>query len=339
MTAHIELLPSGHHFTAESQETILEAALRAGLSPSYSCGSGSCGECRARLIEGRLGETQHCEYRFSEAERAQGYFLMCGACADGGDLVIEADEAGSADDIPHQKVTTRVHKLERLGDDVMVMHLRTPRSETLRFLAGQYVTLRIGDQVRNKSVASCPCNAMNLQFHFRRAAGDAFSDHIFGSLKAMTPVEIEGPGGSFTLDETSGRPAILLAYDTGFAPIKSLVEHAIALEYAQPLQLYWVVGREGDHYLNNYCRSWVDALDSFTYTPIVGGFPPTDGGQDAAGYNLLIGAERIVADHPSLAGFNVYVNGPDHIMADTRALLLAHGLPEAQLRIDHLPRL
>ncbi len=335
MTAKIHLLPSDHEFPAEPQETLLEAALRAGLAPSYRCSNGSCGQCRARVVSGRLGEIRFHDYVISEPDKAQGTFLMCSAHA-AEDLVIEASEAGGVGDIPHQQVITRVNKIERLGEDLLVLHLRTPRNQTLRFLAGQHVSMEIaGLAPRNKSIASCPCNAMHLQFHIKRVSGDPFADYIFSQLRLNQPVALSGPYGSFTLDEHAGRPLILLAYETGFAPIKSLIEHAIALEFAQAMHLYWVVRRAGEHYLENYCRSWSDALDDFTYTPLSGD------GADAAStteHDFLLGGQRIVQDYPDLAGHDVYVNGPEPLMGQTRDLLLAHGLPEQRLFIDYLQR-
>ena len=74
----------------------------------------------------------------------------------------------------------------------------------------------------------------------RRRAGDAFAERVFSGLNDADTVRIEGPRGEFVLDEESNRPLIFLACDTGFAPIKSLLEHAMALDAAETLDLYWI---------------------------------------------------------------------------------------------------
>jgi len=333
MIANIRILPSGREFCAGPHETILDAALRAGIPLTYSCNNGSCGECRARLVNGSIGETRYHDYRFSEAEQAAGYFLTCRSSA-ADDLEIEAGEAGGVEDIPIQRITAQVYKLEHPHPDVMVVHLRTPRSKTLRFLAGQHVMLEIeGLPPRNKSIASCPCMAMNLQFHIRRAPGDPFSEYCFSALKVGQQVTVTGPTGAFTFDDEANRPVIFLAYDTGFAPIKSLIEHAISLDFSLPMHLYWVAPNAANHYLDNYCRSWLDAFSNFSFTPLVG----DEAGDDSlpvVDHNLLLGARRIIADYPDLAPFEVYVNGPESAMSQTRSLLLEHGLPESRLHID-----
>lgn len=335
MTVKVRLQPSGHEFPAEPGEPLLDAALRSGLSIRYNCNSGSCGGCRARLVSGELGEMLHHDYVLSEQQRADGQFLLCRAAA-ATDLVIEAVEARSAADVPVQRIATQVCKLTRLGDDVMDVHVCTPRSKTLWFLAGQHVRLHLPRLApRNKSIASCPCNGRVLQFHVRYVPGDPFAEHVFTRLKPRDSLEIEGPFGDFVLDEQSSRPILYIAFETGFAPIKSLIEHAISLEMNQPMRLYWIARRSTDHYLENYCRSWQDALDDFDFTAIAG---EDDDEQTASEQAMAGAAQRIAAEHPDLAGFDVYVNGPDTLFASLCAALLARGLPPERLFIDRVQR-
>lgn len=337
MTAKVKLLPSGHEFSVEPGENLLDAALRAGLSIRYSCNSGSCGECRARLVSGELGDALHHDYAFNERERADGQFLMCRTSA-ASDLVIEAVEARGAADVPVQTLTTQVNKLVRLSEDVMELHLRTPRSQTLWFLAGQHVRLNIpGIAPRHKSIASCPCNGMVLQFHVRRRPGDPFSDHVFTRMKVRDTIGVEGPFGSFVLDEESTRPLIFIAFETGFAPIKSLIEHAISLEMRQPMRLYWITAGVRGHYLENHCRAWQDALDDFGFVPIGGSDAP---GGRGTGAELAMerAVTRLLTDYPDLAGHDVYANGPEVLFAGLSAALIARGLPPDRLFVDQVQR-
>lgn len=336
MTAKVRLLPSGHEFSAEPGETLLDAALRSGLSLRYNCNSGSCGDCRARLVSGELGELQHQDYVFTARARADGQILLCRTTA-ATDLVLEAVEARGAADVPVQRITTQVGKLTPLSPDVMEVQLRTPRSQTLWFLAGQHVRLHVpGLEPRHKSIASCPCNGMVLQFHVRHVPGDPFAEHVFTRLKLRDALEVEGPFGEFVLDEDMRRPVLFIAFETGFAPIKSLIEHAISLEMNQPLRLYWIARHGEDHYLANYCRAWHDALDDFAFIPVSGDAPADE--LTAAEAAMTRATQRICADHPDLSGHDVYVNGPDSLFASLCSALLAQGLPPERLFVDRVRR-
>ena len=344
MSFQVRLLPSGKEFTAEKNETVLEAALRSGISLNYSCNNGSCGGCGGRIKSGQVRETQQHDFHFSDTQKAQGHVLLCVNAAQS-DLEIEVKEAGGIEDIPLQLIPTKVEQMERIQDDIMILHLRTPRSQTLRFLAGQHLSLAIaGMPPRNKSLASCPCNAMHLQFHIRHVPGEPFSEYVFRQLKPSQTVMIAGPQGSFTLDESSRRPIILLAYETGFAPIKSIIEHAIALELEQPLHLYWMVHKPGEHYLKNLCRSWLDALDNFKLTLLDGGSSAGKSCWEASADSALgrcdmeTAGTAITADYPDLSGYDVYLTAPDSSVQEIASLLQRSGLPKEQLHLDVMKR-
>lgn len=271
MGYEVRLVPSGRCFTVEPNEAILDAGLRAGVDLRYNCANGTCGECRARTVSGSTEKIRFHDFAFSEAEKQQGYMLLCSTGATG-DLIIEVDESTSPAAIPEQSIAGKVYRLEPVGENHLLVSVRTPRSRTLRFLAGQAVDLKFSNGVsRRMAIGSCPCNGMILQFHLARHPGDRFAEYVFSQAHQGEPVQIQGPYGSFTLDEGSERSIELLAWDTGFAPIKSVLEHAVQMEWAMPMRLFWVADRPGGHYLFNYCRSLVDALDNFAFIPLIAG--------------------------------------------------------------------
>ena len=346
MVATVRMQPSGHEFIVASGETLLESALRSGLSVRYRCNNGSCGECKARLISGGPLETQPHDYVFTEREKADGVFLLCRTTASN-DLTIEAVEATGVADIPHQQITTSVCKLSELIDDVMELQLKTPRSNTLWFLAGQHVDLRVADLPASpRAIASCPCNGRRLDFHIGRRPGDPFSDYIFSGLKLRHVVEVEGPSGKLVLDETAQRPLVFVAYGTGFAAIKSLIEHAISLDLNQAVRLYWINQIPGAHYLENYCRSWKEVIDDYLYVPLVSGsgrgLTPNEVPSvnrvpmSPAEHDLLQACTRLVSDIPDLSGFDVYIGGVCPREESVSELLTSHGLPPDRLFTDDL---
>ena len=271
MAYRIRLQPSGRGFEAEPQETVLEAALRAGVSVPYNCTTGTCGECKARLLSGEIGAETFHDYVFTEAEKLQNSVLLC-SVHPASDLEIEVAASDEADDIPYQAVSGRVSAIRDLGPNCRELNLRTPRNRTLRFLAGQYVRLRDRDGTElEAAVASCPCNGRDLQFHIQRASDDGFAMRVFDGLRVGDSVEVEGPYGAFTLDEDSKRPLVLVAEGTRFAAMRSLLEHATNLGLEQPLRLFWVADAECGHYLANYCRAMADALDNVEFTPLPAG--------------------------------------------------------------------
>ncbi len=182
-------------------------------------------------------------------------------------MVLEADEALGSKDIPNQEFEIKVKKIEQPDDHVILLHARTPRTKRLRFLAGQYLSLEIaGVPAQGCSIASCPCDNMNLEFHIPNIKGNLFCEKLVDSIGANSNISISGPHGNFILDEDSPRSLVFIAGNAGFGPIKSLVEHAMSLDSAETIDLFWITTPGHSHYLGNLCRSWDDALDNFSYT-------------------------------------------------------------------------
>ncbi len=334
MAAQVKLVPSGAVFFVEGGDTILEAALRAGIPLAYGCSSGNCGSCRARVISGEIRPVRSHEYRIPPAEVERGVALMCSATAVT-DLVIEADVAQSPRDIPHQLIDAEIKSLEHPTAEVAIVHVQTPRRKRLRFMAGQRVRLSFGHSLGAElPVASCPCEDRHLEFHVRRLAGNPFADHLFTQARPGDAVRIEGPFGDFVLDPHSSRPILLIAFCTGFAPIKSLMEHAMALDNAASIHLVWVASRESALYLPNLARAWADALDNFDYTPIIAGsdLDATPSRQENIVAKVL---GKALERFPTLAGMDAYIAGPSLAVGAARKFLLARGLPDDRCVADY----
>jgi CDP-4-dehydro-6-deoxyglucose reductase len=322
MAAHVKVIPSGHEFLVEGANSLLDAALAAGLTINYGCTSGNCGMCKARVVSGEVWKTRTHDYRLSEAEQRMGYVLMCSNTAVT-DLVLEAGEALRAGDLPFQEIPAWCERVEYPAPDIAVLTVHTPREQSLRFMAGQYVRLSLENGAQTACyLASCPCDGHTLSFHLAHGE-DAFNQAVFAGLAAQTPVVVSGPYGNFSLRE-GGNPVLLLAYGEGFGPIKSLVEQAIAMDSISAFHLYWLVPPEGTHYLYNLCRSWHDALDNFQYTLL-----------RPASFAEALG--QVIAEHPGLDEYEVYVAGPSAFTGEAGDLLRQHGLPGIQLHTGALP--
>jgi len=327
MSARVTVRPSGREFLVEGHETLLEAGLHAGLRLNYGCGNGSCGLCKARVVSGSVAPVRTHDYPLSEAEKLQGYTLLCAHTAASGDLAIETLEASGPQEIAAQQIVAKVRAVTPLAGDTCLLHLQTPRTNRLRFLAGQTVMLGAAgageDAHATYPIASCPCDDRNLHFYIARNPDDVFAQRIFaGALKAGEAVTVWGPQGDFVLAQ-SDRPLVFAACDMGFSPLKSLIEHALAADAAEslPLSLYWLATRTDGHFLANQCRAWSEALDQFDYSL------HTD--VDAA-----VGAGPILQAMQAdlfIGQCDFYVAGPEPFVEAAVDGLRASGVPKRQI--------
>ena len=317
VAAQVHLEPSGHEFFVEGSNSILESGLSAGLALNYGCSNGNCGKCKAKLLAGEIKKIRPHDYVLSEKDKLQGYFLACSNTAVT-DIIIAADEAGSENDIPMQIIQARVRKLDYPRSNLCVLNIQTPRTQRLRFLAGQKVKLEIpGIGAYSVHVASCPCDDMHLQFHITQDDANPFTNYLFTELKPNDVINIEGPTGHFVLHEDETNPMIFIAYGDGFPPIKSLVEHAMTLDVTEHIDLYWAVADENELYMHNHCRAWSDAFERFNYVPV------SNASEHALNADVI---SAIQTAHPQLDSYHFYIAGPAREVAATREALLQFGI-------------
>ncbi|MDP3084893.1 MAG: 2Fe-2S iron-sulfur cluster-binding protein [Rubrivivax sp.] len=324
VTAQVTLRPSGHQFVVEGHDSLLQAGIRAGLKLNYGCGNGSCGMCKVRVTDGQVARSMPSDYVLSEAEKAQGYVLACAHTAASSEVTIETLEAAGPADIPQQQIVTSVRAVRELAPDTWLLHLQTPRSHRLRFLAGQSVTLGLarGEGLRRDyPVASCPCDDRNLHFFIARDDDDPLAGELLaGRIKAGEAVTVWGPSGEFVLGDGS-HPLVFAACDAGFAPIKSLIEHALSLDTSPSIALFWLATQRDGHFLANQCRAWSEALDPFEYTLSAHSDPATGASQMATSMR----ADLFDIDCA------YYIAGPQAFIEALRAELGAAGVPESQM--------
>jgi len=185
-----------------------------------------------------------------DEDKAQGKALFCQA-KPLSDLVIEARTIGAAKDIQVKTLPCRVQKLERVTQDVMLLGLKLPANERLLFLAGQFLEFLLKDGKRRSfSMGNAPHDDELIQLHVRHVPGGQFTDHVFGKMKERDILRFEGPLGTFFLREDSAKPIVFVASGTGFAPIKSIIEHALHKGISRPITLYWGGRRPADLYLH-----------------------------------------------------------------------------------------
>jgi CDP-4-dehydro-6-deoxyglucose reductase len=326
----VTIQPSGQQFEVEDGEAVLAAALRQGFILPYGCKNGACGSCKGKIRSGTVDYGVYQRKALTDEEKALGKALFCQA-KPLGDLVIEARTIGAAKDIQVKTLPCRVQTMQRVTDDVILLGLKLPANERLQFLAGQYLEFLLKDGSRRSfSMGNAPHDDALLQLHVRHVPGGQFTDHVFGKMKERDILRFEGPQGTFFLREDSGKPIVFVASGTGFAPIKSIIEHAIHKGIARPMTLYWGGRRPRDLYLHALAEGWA-AQGRLKYVPVISDALPEDAWTGRTGFVH----RAVMQDFPDLSGHQVYACGvPVMVDAARRDFTTLCKLPEEEFYAD-----
>jgi len=305
MSFKIQLTEQDVNFNIEKEETVLEAALRQGHNLPYGCRNGECGTCKANVISGNIIYTGSLPEALSEEEHQQGVALLCQAQATS-NLSIKTHTVETPADIKLKQFPCRVTTCEKLNDDVIRLILELPKTDRLQFLAGQYIDILMKDGKRRSfSLANPPHEDQILELHIRYYEGGLFSEYAFKDLENNALFRIEGPLGQFTLHE-SDRPIIMIAGGTGFAPVKSLVEHSLKKDDKRPIHIYWGARTETDLYFDEIAKQWSMDHKHIEYIPVLSDTENLNGWEGKTGFVH----DAVLQDHADLSGHDVYACGP-----------------------------
>lgn len=305
-------------FECSPDETLLDAAARAGWELPYSCRRGTCESCRAPVLEGQV----------SPPAREDGTALLCQARACGA-VRIAPDRIERAVPSSRRTVKAKLYRVRMAAPDVAVVDLRFPAGVKVPFKAGQYLQVLLdGEAPRSFSMANTPRASDAAQLHVRVLQGGLFGARILPTLQPGSEVQVELPFGDFHLREGDS-PVLLVAGGTGFAPIQAILEEALPKQRHRSFTLYWGARQADGLYALEQVRKWEQRHPNFRFVGVV------SDGEAAVPLRSGLVHEAVLADHPALEGYDVYACGTPGLVTAARASFVAHkGLAPARFYSD-----
>jgi len=325
MTWHVTVAGTPHGFPCEPGESLLDAAERAGFELPYSCRKGVCGNCEGGLDSGEVTVA-------GAACAASGQGILYCRAMPSSDVTIRPSSIRPADRSARKRVQARIHRVDRLTDDVTLLRLRLPAGVRVKFRAGQYLQVVLRDgQRRQFSMANPPGISDEAHLHIRHVPGGYFTGTVLPGLERGQSLEVELPFGDFHWREEHQGLLVFVATGTGFAPMASIIEDMLKRKVERPLSLYWG-GRTQRHlYALETVAAWCSRHAGLRFVPVLSDEPACVLGGARAG----MVHHAVLEDFPDLSAAHVYACGSPAMIAAARGEFTARaGLPPAQFFSD-----
>lgn len=314
MSFSVKIQQTNEPLDVEMGDTILTAALAAGVRYPHGCKSGNCGACKSRLHSGKIEMSPYSDYALTDTEKASGLVLACRTVpwSDCEVSWLEPDEVVAH---PLRKLDCKVTKLDRMTHDITRVRLSIEAGGPFDFTAGQYARIRFADlPPRDYSMANLPhdgnAGGGEIEFYIRAVTDGGVSNFVHNDLEVGDDVRVEGPYGISYIRTKHTGPIIALAGGSGLAPVKSIVESALAAGTEQPIRMYFGVRAEKDVYLEEYFRALATKHDNFTFEVVLS---EPDG---TTNRRTGVLADIVGDDLTDLDGAKAYLAGPP-IMVET----------------------
>src|SRR5262245_9226291 len=220
-------------FEADNGEKILYAGLRAQAGLPYECATGTCGTCKAKLVDGRIADGWPQAPGRKSIKPERGEFLMC-QCAAESDLSIEVASFVYPSDPAAGRVGAlggTVRGLRALTHDVTAVEVDL--DSPCEFDAGQFMAVAAPGVrgMRGYSMVNYEQPAKRLEFVVKKKPGGGFSEWLFSDQAAGARLELVGPLGKATFHPELGKNLLCIAGGSGIAGMMSILARAEEADY------------------------------------------------------------------------------------------------------------
>lgn len=233
MKIKLETKSGVYTIDGDASEPILFSGLAEGLSLPYECATGTCGTCRARVMDGNVEIAWPDAPGFAKLKRDKGDVLMC-QCRPSGDctLRIPANVAQSseASSKPFRQ-SARIIAARQLTSDVI--HFDLELSRPMTFKAGQFAVVGTSEVTggRAYSMVNYDEETDQLSFVVKRKPGGGFSEWLFTTDIVGHEISLFGPLGAATFGPEDDKGLLCITGGSGIAGIMSILERASRLDH------------------------------------------------------------------------------------------------------------
>ncbi len=269
MTQCMTIEPVGETIDVRPGQTLLDAALRAGIYLPHACLHGLCGTCKVQVLEGEIDVGDASPFALMDVEREEGKCLACCALARS-NLVIEAD----IDDEPD----AQIHPVRDFYGSVRRVVDLTPTAKGLfieldgdgiEFQAGQYVNLHLPgvNRARAFSLAQPPSQPRTIELNVRLIPGGAATGHIHTSMRVGDRVQLSGPYGRFFARRSAKENFLFLAGGTGLSSVKSIILDLLERGETRAITLIYGARNRAELYYQHLFTDLAARHANFKYVP------------------------------------------------------------------------
>ena len=312
MSYQLTIEPLGQTVEVEEGQTLLDAALRAGIYLPHACCHGLCGTCKVQVADGEIDHGEASTFALMEYEREEGKALACCATPES-DVVIEAeiDEEPDALNLQVQDYAGTVSRIENLTPTIKGVWLRLDRP--IAFQAGQYINLHIPGEAaaRAFSIASRPAQAEEIELNIRLVPGGRGTEWVHRQLRAGDRVQLSGPYGRFFVRESvhrrEGQGYLFLAGGSGLSSPCAMVLDLLAGGCDKPITLVNGARSREELYHHEEFERLAAEHPNFTYVAALSGEPEDSGWQGARGFVHDAAKAHFAND---FRGHKAYLCGP-----------------------------
>ncbi|MBA5635574.1 2Fe-2S iron-sulfur cluster binding domain-containing protein [Duganella sp. LX20W] len=286
MSYQLTIEPLGQTIEVEEGQTILDAALRAGIYLPHACCHGLCATCKVQVVDGEVDHGAASSFALMDFERDEQKCLACCATPQS-DLVIEAeiDEDADARNLPVSDYMGTVSRIESLTPTIKGVWIKLDDPAGIDFQAGQYVNLHFPDDMGSRAFSLAgPPGLGEVELNIRIVPGGRATGYVHQNMQVGERVRLSGPYGRFFVKKSAAVPTIFMAGGSGLSSPRSMILDLLAEGSTLPITLVYGQRTREELYYHDEFLALAEKHPNFHYVPALSGEPEGSAWQGFRGF-------------------------------------------------------
>ena len=321
-------------FACEAQEDLVSAAEKENIFLAAQCHAGACGACIAQHESGDYRMGEYSSDALTAADREQQRVLLCRTYPQT-DLSMTLPYAYSV--VRFEKMPTRdatIVAKTYLTEDTVKLDLQLEPDEddnlSLDFEPGQFMELHIPNDSEGAKRAYSLANAPNwdgsLEFLIKLRQHGQFSNFLDQQAEAGMRLNLDGPMGTFMLQDNGNRPRYFVAGGCGLASVISMLRRMAEWEEPNPVKLFFGVWDESEVFFQQEIEALAADYPQLDYQICV-----TEASEDWTGYKGSVVAAFDEALQEEGGKPDIYICGSPGLIEGITVVAEQHGIDRGKL--------
>lgn len=310
MSYELTIEPLGQTIEVEEGQTLLDAALRAGIYLPHACCHGLCATCKVQVVEGEVEQGEASSFALMDFEAEENKCLACCATPES-DLVIEADVEEDPDslNLPIQDFSAEVIRIETLTPTIKGIWLRLDNPEKFVYQEGQYINLELPSGIGSRafSIANAQTGSGEIELNIRIVPGGAGTTWLHEQLCAGDRLDLTGPYGRFFVKKSADMPVIMMAGGSGLSSPRAMILNLLAEGFTRSITLVYGQRSREELYYHDEFEALAEQHANFSYVPTLSDEPESSDWAGARGYVHEAAKAHFNGD---FSGNKAYLCGP-----------------------------
>jgi len=309
-------------YKIQKNKNIVQGSLEKNIKLPFSCRSGICGTCKAKIINGSVNKNNKINHVLTPLDKKNNIILTCQAepLSDELELEILSPISKQAKQNKVKEIISEILSVKSISSEVQEISISVPKRFLINFNLLSYMEIIIpGIATKEKYYIITSEKDNNLHNPFikilvYRSNNKKINNYLLKTLKTGNIITVKGPYVENNIAKTSKFPILFLAKDIYIIKTITMIKDLLASNFSQPVMLICIYLNKENIFMMDEMHKLKFLYNNFSYKIVLSQSDQSQVNRFLYG-NISNNLNKIF---PDLSNHFIYLGGDDIFSNQTK---------------------